>query len=318
MRMAVSLPMTREEFDDDTQTLYRCAFAASAGVETSDVSVAKVTQIGSTNQRSMRRLMASSLRVDTSIRGFRDAAHAQAVATQLTANTINANLKKQGLPAVSILEAPTVAAVEVAPKCEGVACPNIHFILLAVGGVACGVVVLPALCVRACLKSDKQRSSIASVPRAQGDQEEWVSEHDGAWQEEAPELQRDTSIPSIAALAPAKQVQLAVYQEPLAYGLDLTKMRQAWAGSKHVYGDAVYDDADAALHDERKSHADMPHYDAASEMSDDLETCALAGDRFQERVKAIYEENVRHILEAEDLLESMRQLLSAQPPAEVP
>jgi hypothetical protein len=104
VKMAVKLPMTMEQFNaGETQLKFRRSIASAAGVSADAVTINKVENM----RRSGRRLMAASIRVDTSILAAGETA-AKAMADTLTSDKINAELGRNGLPWAEILDPPKV------------------------------------------------------------------------------------------------------------------------------------------------------------------------------------------------------------------
>jgi hypothetical protein len=107
--MAVSLPMTKASFNTERQDLFKKSIAAAAEVSAGDVKIDDITTI-----IGGRRLLAESIRVDTSITATSEAA-AKTMAQVLTADKMNAELSKNNLPKATVLEAPVFEAPKVAP-----------------------------------------------------------------------------------------------------------------------------------------------------------------------------------------------------------
>jgi len=103
VKMAVKLPMTMEQFNSETQLKFRLSIASAAGVSADAVTIDKVENL----RRSGRRLMAPSIRVDTSIVAAGETA-AKAMADTLTGEKINAELDRNGLPRAEIIDPPKV------------------------------------------------------------------------------------------------------------------------------------------------------------------------------------------------------------------
>jgi len=106
VKMAVSLPMSVDDFDQSKQDKFVASIARAADVATADVNIDKIEAI----TVARRRLLAESIRVETSIKAA-DQSAAAAMADKLTASTINTELAKEGLPDATIIAAPTVEAV---------------------------------------------------------------------------------------------------------------------------------------------------------------------------------------------------------------
>ena len=88
VKMAVSLPMTVDQFNADAQTKFKESIAKAAGATPADVTIDKIQAISV----GRRRLLASSIRVDTSVNAA-DKAAADAMSGKLTADNINAELE---------------------------------------------------------------------------------------------------------------------------------------------------------------------------------------------------------------------------------
>ena len=103
--MALALPMSQKEFTAQEQLKYRTAIANAGGVPLEDVAIENVEPLrpgGST-----RRLASEGIRVQTRVRTSGRRA-ADTVVANLQAETINAELVKQGLPSATMLEEPAV------------------------------------------------------------------------------------------------------------------------------------------------------------------------------------------------------------------
>jgi len=97
--MAVKLPMTEEEFDEDQKTKFKQSIASAAAVSVNAVTIDDVT--------SMRR-SGGGIRVDTSIVAADEKAAASMVDTLSNPDTINEHLSKNGLPPAEIVDSPTL------------------------------------------------------------------------------------------------------------------------------------------------------------------------------------------------------------------
>jgi hypothetical protein len=146
--LSLSLPFTKDEFTEDKQIKFRESLAVAAGVKPADVKIDKIETIG--RRGAGRHLLAGSIRVDTSIRAA-DNAKASSMVNRLTADNINAELAKVGLPKSTILEAPKVAnAIQGEPNIVTVAQPpssNINIAAAAGAGAGVGFVLVLALVV---------------------------------------------------------------------------------------------------------------------------------------------------------------------------
>ena len=106
VKMSLSLPLTKEEFDDEKQAKFTEAIAKSAGASPADVSIDQVEAISSES----RRLLASGVRIDVSVKA-KDKVAADAMVAGLTVDNINAELSKAGLPRAEVLVKPSTTAV---------------------------------------------------------------------------------------------------------------------------------------------------------------------------------------------------------------
>jgi len=112
VKMAVSIPLTRQEFNDSEQLKFTHSVARAAGVSSDDVSIDRIVDMNNILPV-LRRLLTTGIRVDTSVKAP-DETTASAISTSLTTVSLNSELVAVGLPAVAILEAPTFApAVQV-------------------------------------------------------------------------------------------------------------------------------------------------------------------------------------------------------------
>jgi butyrate kinase len=67
VKLSLSLPFTKDEFTEDKQSQFRKSLAVAAGVKPADVKIDKIETIVG-RRGAGRRLLAGSIRVDTSIR----------------------------------------------------------------------------------------------------------------------------------------------------------------------------------------------------------------------------------------------------------
>jgi len=93
VKLSLSLPLTKEEFDDEKQAKFKESIAKAAGASPADVSIDGVEGISSAR----RRLLASGIRIDVSVKA-EDNTAADAMVAGLTVDNINAELSKAGLP----------------------------------------------------------------------------------------------------------------------------------------------------------------------------------------------------------------------------
>jgi len=147
VKLSLSLPFTKDEFTEDKQSKFRESLAVAADVKPADVKIDKIETIVG-RRGAGRRLLAGSIRVDTSIRAA-DNAQAGSMAKRLTADNINAELAKVGLPKSTILEAPKVAnEVQGEPNIVPTAQPpssNNNIPAAAGAGAGVGIVLVLAL-----------------------------------------------------------------------------------------------------------------------------------------------------------------------------
>ena len=108
VKMAVSLPMTTQDFNGGQQLKFKQSVALAAGVSSADVSIDRIVDIDNSGA-ALRRLLTAGIRVDTSVQASDETA-ASAISTSLTSDSLNAALTAAGLPAATILEAPTFAS----------------------------------------------------------------------------------------------------------------------------------------------------------------------------------------------------------------
>jgi hypothetical protein len=104
--MAVKLPMTKEQFNTGEQAKFKQSIASAASVSADEVTIDKIENM----RRFGRRLLAGSIRVDTSVVAA-DQTVAESMANTLTVEKINAELGKNGLPQAEILDAPKVKQI---------------------------------------------------------------------------------------------------------------------------------------------------------------------------------------------------------------
>jgi hypothetical protein len=109
--MAVALPLTRQAFNDSEQLKFRQSVARAAGVSSDDVSIDRILDMDSLP--ALRRLLATGIRVDTSVRAPSEVT-AIAIQTSLTLDSLNSALVEVGLSATTILEA-YVAPIQTIP-----------------------------------------------------------------------------------------------------------------------------------------------------------------------------------------------------------
>jgi len=99
VRITLSLPMSLSVFTDDKQTVFKVSLAQAAGVSSETVVIHRIESLSS-----RRHLLADAIRIETGIMPTDEAA-AEAIAGRLTADNINAELTKAGLPAATVIKA---------------------------------------------------------------------------------------------------------------------------------------------------------------------------------------------------------------------
>ena len=95
--MAVSLQMSESDFDRSEQAVFKESIASLVGTSSQDIRIDYIARLGSQQRR--RLLERDAIRVDFIIR-----VADLSVATKLTPDAINAQLRKTGLPSVRVLE----------------------------------------------------------------------------------------------------------------------------------------------------------------------------------------------------------------------
>jgi hypothetical protein len=107
--------MSQSAFTKDKQTSFKASLAQAAGVASEAVVINKIESISS-----RRHLLVEAIRVETSIMAAGEAA-AQEMAGRLTADSINRELSKAGLPTATVLEAATASNTGTGAVAEGTA-----------------------------------------------------------------------------------------------------------------------------------------------------------------------------------------------------
>jgi hypothetical protein len=164
VKLSLSLPFTKDEFTEDKQSKFRESLAVAADVKPADVKIDKIETIG--RRGAGRHLLAALIRVDTRIR-VADNSKASSMVNRLTADNINAELAKVGLPKSTILEVPKVAnAVQGQPNIvpsDQPASPNV----ISVGagaGAGVGIVLMLGLVVFVYLQACRNRTPKFEIP----------------------------------------------------------------------------------------------------------------------------------------------------------
>jgi len=106
VKMAVKLPMTKKQFNTGEQANFKQSIASAARVSAADITLDKIENL----RRFGRRLLAGSIRVDTSIVAA-DQTSAKSMANTLTFDKINSELRNNGLPQAEILDSPQVKQI---------------------------------------------------------------------------------------------------------------------------------------------------------------------------------------------------------------
>jgi len=102
VRITLSLPMSLSAFTDDKQTVFKASLAQAAGVSSEAVVIYRIESVSS-----RRHLLAEAIRIETGIMTT-DEAVAGIIVDRLTADNINSELIKTGLPTATVLEAAKV------------------------------------------------------------------------------------------------------------------------------------------------------------------------------------------------------------------
>lgn len=114
VKIAVALPMTPDLFTSDKQVKFRESIASAAQVAVADVTIDKISPSNGRWRRSSATgrslLQEEAVRVDTSVNAA-DEQSAQQVVGALTEESINAELRRAGLPAATILEVPRISVI---------------------------------------------------------------------------------------------------------------------------------------------------------------------------------------------------------------
>ena len=111
VELVLGLPMTVDEFTADKQISFRKAIADAAGVALAKVRIAKIEAVPA--RRSSRQLLAESISVQVEV-AAQDSSAANALASNLTPDKINAKLQEAGLPQAEILQAASVQSPTIA------------------------------------------------------------------------------------------------------------------------------------------------------------------------------------------------------------
>jgi hypothetical protein len=156
VRITLSLPMSQSAFTKDKQTSFKVSLAQAAGVASEAVVINKIESISS-----RRHLLAEAIRVETSIMALGQTA-AEEMAGRLTAENINIELSKAGLPTIIVLESAKVVAVAEATVASS---SSIFSTPVLVGGIL-GIVFLAGTV--ACFGRGKCKNHITAQSREMG------------------------------------------------------------------------------------------------------------------------------------------------------
>jgi plastocyanin len=103
VKLAVSLPLTADEFTAQRQTAFRESMAEAALVASTDVLIDSIEDIAARR----RRLLAGSIKVTSRVK----TSDVAVVSGSLTAERINTQLASKGLPAAEVIDTPKVVRV---------------------------------------------------------------------------------------------------------------------------------------------------------------------------------------------------------------
>jgi tRNA A-37 threonylcarbamoyl transferase component Bud32 len=163
VRITLSLSMSQSAFTKDKQAAFKASLAQAAGVAGEAVVINKIE---STSSR--RHLLAEAIRVETSIMAAGEAA-AQEMAGRLTADSINRELSKAGLPTATVLEAATASntgTVAVAAATAEASSSSFFSTPVLVGGIL-GIMFLAGIVACVCrwkCKNDVVLSQDTQIP----------------------------------------------------------------------------------------------------------------------------------------------------------
>ena len=110
MRLSLSLPISKAEFNLEKQAKFKESIARAAGASPADVAIDNIEALSA----GRRRLLASGVRIDVSVKA-KDKAATDAMSAGLTAVNINAELSKAGLPQAEVLVKASTTAVSSDP-----------------------------------------------------------------------------------------------------------------------------------------------------------------------------------------------------------
>ncbi len=125
VKMTLMLSISKNDFTEDKQKIFRESIATVADVKSADVTIDKIAATTTSVRRSSRqlRLFSELIRVELSITAG-NASTAGSISSALTVDKINEELQKAGLPKVTMLDAPrvvtqTVVTVKRTQCCSG-------------------------------------------------------------------------------------------------------------------------------------------------------------------------------------------------------
>jgi hypothetical protein len=328
--MSVLMPYTAEEFTN-VKDQFTASFAKVAGVRTNDVSIVKVTEA----RRSLAgRRQQRGINVDLIV-AVQEPNAVESVTSKLSLENMNKILQADGLKSItSITKAPTRApsttSVDSAEGQQSAA----NSLMLAIIIVPLVVAVLVAVaCARVvCKRSNADKlqeknngtQEIASLTSGDGGSKIPGSPLNKGMQDFAP-LTSPLSSPSVRSsnspgfLCFDDDLAGAAYREAgvtvdvadvldgsptlsskgcePSFVFDVSSLRFTWAVQRPAEG-------------EEEEDGDDKGSSAALEAGE--EAVALTSAVISEKITAVYAENVRRITEAEDILASVRDFLSAR------
>jgi hypothetical protein len=164
--ITLSLPMSPSAFTNEKQTAFKASLAQAAGVASEAVVINKIESISS-----RRHLLVEAIRVKTSIMA-RGQTAAEEMAGRLTADSINRELSKAGLPTATVLEAakPTLSPLATSPEPSAsktdtgaVASSSSFFSTPVLVGGILGIVFLAGIVACVCRWKCKNRSMVLAT-----------------------------------------------------------------------------------------------------------------------------------------------------------
>jgi len=103
--MAVSMPISIAEFDNNKQTVFKAAVATTAGVLPANVDISNIASITTAGSR---RLLAVGIRVDFRVNAATRSASTLLESKLSSATVLNTNLQQAGLPQATVLVEPKI------------------------------------------------------------------------------------------------------------------------------------------------------------------------------------------------------------------